>query len=199
MQPRRRAVTACRSFVERVDNLPALAPLTTPETRELFYECHGGWCVMVGNGANGSYGRSHIAVLTKRLGVRTIRVALWPAKSNAKAPNYSLVAFEIWGPSDTPNATSHVRSVAVGEELGEWRFVASGTPQSFEDEHRYLAGRRRDRFTNVMLRDYCVAVGIRPFEPAFYGRRGVLLECMNPPLHTKNEEFEEARRHLGIL
>jgi hypothetical protein len=51
---------------------------------------------------------------------------------------------------------------------GRWRFEESGKRFPFEQVGRYEDGRKRDRFTREMLRDYLRAFSIEPFSDDFF-------------------------------
>ena len=79
--------------------------------------------------------------------------------------------------------------VAQFESLRRWDFVIGGPVQPFEDTGRYIARKVTDRFTQEMLIAYAAAVGLRPFEEAFYApdERGVIVEHTEPPLPEARE------------
>jgi hypothetical protein len=75
---------------------------------------------------------------------------------------------------------------------------ASGTPQPFEDLAVYQRRRVRDRLTPDMLATYCGALGIRPFDQAFYGVRGQLVENMRITGNVRTETLQQARVWHGL-
>lgn len=73
------------------------------------------------------------------------------------------------------------RYVAAQRESGSrWVFQQFGEPLDFEDTDAYLSRRIRDRLTPTMLVDYCAALGLRPFDDAFYTGPCVMLHLDNP-------------------
>lgn len=88
---------------------------------------------------------------------------------------------ELYGPEPT-HFLNHIRSISLTEDDGRWRFDTDGTVQPFEDTERYSARKVVDRFTESMLVEYCSALGLQSFDPAFY-RPGdaVLVERIGPP------------------
>lgn len=93
---------------------------------------------------------------------------------------------------------NYERSVGVGQDGKRWRFEQSGTPQNFETPDAY--GRRvvRERFTHEMLVGYCSAMGLYPYDPAFYSKSGVLIESREPHEPLLQMSLSEARRYLNI-
>ena len=59
-----------------------------------------------------------------------------------------------------------------------WRFDQNGEPYPFEDLDRYNARKTPDRFTHDMLVEYCLQLGLRPFDESFYAPngRGIVVE-----------------------
>jgi hypothetical protein len=87
------------------------------------------------------------------------------------------------------------RVVYSTNESGTWRFKASGEPLPFEELEQYTHRRIIDRFTCDMLQRYCAAVGIRLFDPEFYGPGGYLISRGG---EERGMTFEAARQILGI-
>ena len=82
---------------------------------------------------------------------------------------------------------------------GKWIFETIGEIQPFERVEKYKVKRIRDRFTNDLLEQYCLALGIRLFEAEFYGHSGVLIERLD---HLQAGETAltliEAKWRLGV-
>jgi hypothetical protein len=76
--------------------------------------------------------------------------------------------------------------------------LASGTPQPFEDLAAYQRRRVRDRFTPDMLVAYCSALGIRPFDEAFYRTAGQLVENLRITGNIRTETLQQARLSHGL-
>lgn len=106
--------------------------------------------------------------------------------------------FTLYGPLRT-EWLNYVRSVAVVND-DRWEFIATGTPQDFEEPEAYTARRIRDRFTSEMLERYCQALGIDVFNPDFYGPDAVLVEDL-APLHedARVMSLAEAQRYHGVV
>ena len=81
----------------------------------------------------------------------------------------------------------------------KWIFETEGEIQPFERVEKYKAKRIQDRFTDDLLEEYCLALGIRLFDAEFYGPRGVLVEMLRPlPKPETLLTLLEARRRLGL-
>src|SRR5262249_22196208 len=64
---------------------------------------------------------------------------------------------------------------------------------------KYKAKRIRDRFTDDLLEEYCLALGIRLFDAEFYGPWGVLIEILDHlQAETTALTLIEARWRLGL-
>jgi hypothetical protein len=86
-----------------------------------------------------------------------------------------MVQFELFADHPT-DFLNYERTITVTKEATRWEFEADGTVQPFERTEKYKERRIKDRFTPEMLEEYCAALGIRLFDPAFYGPDGWLIE-----------------------
>ncbi len=120
--------------------------------------------------------------------------------TSLEAPGrYGAVQFELFGPVAT-DYLNYVRTISLVHDGSRWRFDATGAVQDFEQTGSYSARRLRDRFTSAMAADYCRALGVRPFDSDFYGRRAVLLE--NPavvPPGARILDLQATQHWLGIV
>lgn len=85
----------------------------------------------------------------------------------------------------------------LGEDAG-YEFYQKGDPQAFEQIEAYNKRRVEDRLTFDMLKSYCEALGIRPFDEDFYNPRKAMLidEYGKLPPH-RNFSLEEAWQDFG--
>ncbi len=111
---------------------------------------------------------------------------------------YGCVQFILFA-SETRQYLNYERSLAAANDGGRWVFHANGTPQPFEEPERYEAKRVMDRFTPEMLERYCTALGIRLFDPNFYGPDGLLISTPGfRPGHFIPLTLEQARERIGM-
>jgi hypothetical protein len=110
---------------------------------------------------------------------------------------YGSVQFELFGPLMT-DFINYVRTISVAHDGTRWRFDAAGTVQDFERPEAYRARTVRDRFTSEMLAEYCLALGVRPFDVDFYGD-GILIEsAVEIPPEGEALSLEQAQQAQGI-
>jgi hypothetical protein len=108
------------------------------------------------------------------------------------------VQFVLLGPLPT-ETMNYVRSISATYDGSRWMFATDGTPQMFEDAERYKARRIRDRLTSQMVADYCAALGLFPFNPTFYSRRGVLVSSTPAEGAGRSMALSKAQKLLGIV
>lgn len=108
------------------------------------------------------------------------------------------VQLELFAP-ERREFLNYERSISAAYDA-KWKFSTAGTIQPFEDTDRYKARRIRDRFTPEMLKEYCAALGVRPWDVDYYSSEAVLLS-IDQPLPTQSREYslEESRQLLGIV
>lgn len=160
--------------------LTQLEPLVSgSRPRELLVETAGDtWtayfdCLLMGTDAVSFTG--HMCTLLKCHGV-AIRSQPHTIGTRFEAPGrYGAVQFELYGPERTA-FLNHRRSISAAHDGSKWRFDSWGAIQPYEQVAAYEARRARERFTSEMLAAYCAAIGVRPFDPDFYGSRGILFE-----------------------
>jgi hypothetical protein len=105
--------------------------------------------------------------------------------------------FSLYGPEPT-EWLNLVRAVSAVQDAGRWEWTATGAVQPFEEAERYQQRRVRDRLTQDMLARYCAAFGIRPFDEAFYGAEGYLIENGNVRGSVRTETLQQARAWHGL-
>jgi len=82
-------------------------------------------------------------------------------------------------------------------DCGRWCFYRNGEKQPFEDENAYKAWRKRDRFTEKMLIEYCQALGIPVYDSEFYTDNCIIIEGKSHA-NEKGYSYEEAAIKLRI-
>lgn len=183
--------------------LHQLEPLTSPlPTRVAFVEADGGWCAYFENGVHGADGArlSHVA---KELRCRALRVAavadtLGNSASGHGPGRYGATILEVYGPVET-TFLNYVRSIAVVNDGGRWRFAARGEPLEGEDTSSYRARRVQDRFDITHLDRCAKLMGVRPFDETFFGHAGRLLERKGPmPSTFKEHSLVDVRAACGL-
>ncbi len=111
---------------------------------------------------------------------------------------YGGVQFELFAPEPT-EWLNYLRAISATNDGGRWTFEATGTPQPFEQPERYTARRVQDRFTADMLDDYCRALGVRYFDPDFFGPGGHLIVTKAPLAPGADRmTLEQAQEFLDI-
>lgn len=190
-----RAAEGFPEVLHRLESLNSRSP-----RRELLVAA-GRWTAYFDNSINGSDPDGPIGCLAETLGCQGVVIDAVPnmVSNDGRGPNrYGAVQFTLFGPLRT-DWINYVRSVAVVNDDG-WKFIATGTPQDFEEPGAYTARRIRDRFTSEMLERYCQALGIDVFNPDFYGPDAVLVEDLAPlPEKALVMTLAEAQRYHGIV
>lgn len=150
-----------RTTVETVsgsldEQFHALLPLCVNLNRSLVLPTTSNWTAFFRNGIMGSGPSSTMPVLTKQLGVRSMRLC-----RTSKLQKYAAVIWEVYEPNDLPGQRVHAsRSIAAANDGGSWVFETSGEPYPFERTERYSLPRKRDRFTRELLAEYASHLGV---------------------------------------
>lgn len=111
---------------------------------------------------------------------------------------YGLVQFGLYGPERKRPSFNDIRVIAAeGGPGGE--FIQGGEVQPFEHPERYTARKVADRFTAEMLEEYCMALGVRYFDPDFYGTDGVLVVDRISCATTARISLRDQQRRLVII
>lgn len=140
----------------------ALPPLAPAPTKELYVATDFGWTAFFRNGIAGSDPALAMCQLSRRLGVRAMRVC--PGTSPRR---YPAVIWEVFAPPALGgDARGRRRSIAAANDGGRWVFEQSGVLFDFEDNSRYELPRTRDRFTPELLSRYLAALGIPMLQDA---------------------------------
>lgn len=175
------------------DQLSALLPLSGPLARYLWVASNGSWTAYFDNFRNGSDPWSPIPQLSRRIGCRGVAIASAPQTPTT----YGGFRFDLYGqpPADALNYT---RTISAINDGGRWDWTAIGQEQSFEEPKAYSARLIRDRLSHEMIDRYCQALGIRPFDAAFYDRHGLLVANGNLRVNLLEESLAEAQARRSI-
>jgi hypothetical protein len=90
-----------------------------------------------------------------------------------------------------------IRSVAVVNDAGTWRFSQFGRPFPFEEVATYGVRAVRERLTIPMLIRYAHALGVPVFDEGFYEHDAVLV-ARQPLRDAPSLTIPEARRFLEL-
>lgn len=161
-----------------VDSASALLPLTqTPYGRNLLVgTASARWTAYFDAGLRGGDPRGAVSVLARRIGVACVVVHSVPFRDDPEAVPDTCGAVQ-WEYSPD-GSLANQRSVALveGEGSSRFHFEAWGPTQAWETPDVYTARQKRKRFTPELVDAYCRAIGIKPFDPAFYAGPSVLVE-----------------------
>jgi hypothetical protein len=185
------------------DALRKLDPLTSWSTKELWVETWSSWLACFTNHLQGGYGP--VSYLAEQCKTRAVVISSSPftmpnRPTKETKGNWGSVQFSLFGPKKT-DFLNYIRSIAAANDGGRWVFQAAGEVQSFEQTDRYLAPRKKDRFTPEMLESYCRALGIDPFNEAFYKPSAVLMTDIPPSPSgraPRTVSLADQRRDLGF-
>jgi hypothetical protein len=169
------AATPATGDLERL--LQSLEPLVQgPYDTELLVETDSAWTARFDNCANGGDQFGPVSYLAKELTTRGLLATSAPQIGAGQSVGmWGAVQFHLFGPIPNP-ILNYVRTIDAVNDGGQWTWNLGGEAQPFEQPDRYLAPRVRDRFTPEMLDSYCQALGIRLFDPGFYGPRAWLIK-----------------------
>lgn len=170
----------------------SLAPLSTSKTRKLFIGAGSDWTAFFQNGIDGSDPIAGGHQLAKELGVIGMRICVTPEDNLWQA-----VMWEVYAPPRLGgDEFSHRRALAAANDGGRWIFHSSGAPFPFEQQRRYIAPRKRDRFDRQLLYAYLRASAVNPFDSGILvvspDRPAVRLETNSDGFAAQEYSFAEA-------
>ena len=202
----RRGLGTSVTVSEKRDPFPAVLCSLEPLTggaypRELLVEAAGGWTAYFDCGLQGTDAVPVISYLSKLVACEGLAIAAIPhtVDSDGRTGRMGSVHFQMFGPVKT-GFLNFVRVVAVDYDGQRWVFTTHGTEQPFEEPDAYRSARVRDRFTSDMLERYCLALGLRAFDPAAYGPRAALLVSdVDTPADGLVKSLEEVQEWLRIV
>lgn len=175
------------------ENVGRLEPLTgRVRPRELVVGTAGGrWAALFDCGVAGGDPVASVGHLSRSMGVQGV-VVVRVAEGAVGAP--AARQLQLFGPLPT-DFLNYVRTVSVVQDGSRWRFDAGGVVQAFEEVEAYAARRVEDRLTAAMLRRYCRALGLEPFDPDFYaGPSSLVANSSVPGPGAPVMSREQARR-----
>ncbi|HXT60534.1 MAG TPA: hypothetical protein VN699_17970 [Pirellulales bacterium] len=138
--------------------------------------------------------QSEIRHLARTIPCKAVHIVCVDDTYNAKRDigEYGSVQFLLRGPA---RDESQDRTIAAVRDTSGWEFQNNGALLPFEHPDRYKARRVKDRLTQELLEEYCIAMGIRPFDEDFYGPRVALFYALNPiPPGYRPWTFDDIRR-----
>jgi hypothetical protein len=181
--------------------LVRLDPLTTPLDRYLLVETRSAWSAVFANGLRGNDVFSPVSYLPTVLKCRGLEVVCVPDRSDMSAKDalrvYGAIVFALYGPEKT-DWLNRIRRVAVTNDVDGWEFAAEGEIQPYEQTENYQKRRVVDRFSVEMLESYCAALGIRLFDPNFYGGQCLVSHTKRAAPPGPTMSISEARSHLYL-
>lgn len=198
--PGRVLTPVSQPFPNVLDRVP---PMRRFPDRYLLLATKSSWVAYFHNGT--ATGSNLPWIAREKTGCRTVRVVCIPhtvrrlpdtGHRRQWAGRYGVVSFELHqhGGDGTGGPT---RTMMLCNDGGRWEFHEGGEVQAFEKPEHHQAQRVRDRFTCELLDEYCSALGIRYFDPGFYGPDGLLVA--HPLSSLGGESLAHAQTNLGIV
>ncbi|MFW0767443.1 hypothetical protein ACN0IV_16595 [Trabulsiella odontotermitis] len=169
-----------------------LLPLTSIERRRvLFIPVEKGWSAYFDNGWRGADAGSVISYLSRTIGCKGVRSCYIPNLSN----RLGAVIMEIYSATNTEFINT-LRSVSAINDGRKWLFSAAGKIQPFEYVDKYKATKIKDRFTESMLKDYLMYLGIHAFDnDCYYSSKYFLVEKKGPmAVSAKEYNLDEVQK-----
>ena len=184
-------------------NVAMLEPLTMGvRPRELVVATgNPEWVALFDCGIQGGDPHTTVSYLARTLKTQGVVVVSIPdvPESVRRPGRYGARQFEMFAPIAT-DFLNYVRTVSVIQDGSRWRFDANGIVQDFEDVEAYKRRTVVDRFSAKMLAEYAAALGLRPFDLAFFPGPSVLVR--NPAIPASDAlvvSLQDAQRRLGIV
>jgi hypothetical protein len=186
--------------------IQALEPLNI--RKALFISTQSSWTAVFNSCIGVSRPAPQISYPARKLGCRGLLITCIEDTFDTKTGNgvYGGVEFEIFSENSVALYESD-RNVAALHDTSGWVFQQAGTPKEFEDTAAYKRRRVRDRLTDDLLESYCAALGIKLFDPEFYGPECALVHRSKgvlPPTFKSvkyrdfAEEWDRAWRHSTV-
>lgn len=155
--------------------LPLLEPLTGDPNRFIVASTtDSSWSAIFSNAARGNEPSSAIAVLSKALQTNGVLVSYVPDVPRIPGETLGRLGscrffYTEFDPRSSERIALPTRTIYLARQSGsKWLFEAKGEPLPFEETPSYARRKVRDRFTPEMLEAYCRAIGLDPFNAAFY-------------------------------
>lgn len=174
-----------------------LEPLTFgSHPRELLVATRSDWTAYFDCSVRGTDTTGAVPYLCRVLSCRGVTVEVIPHVGAAPNRRLGSMQFGLLGPTRT--VLNNIRSVAAVHNGHRWEFVAHGDPQPYEELDRYQLRRIPDRLTPDMIERYCQALGIDPFDPAYYRDEAILVRNDAVPTEFPTMTLQEAQEWLEI-
>jgi hypothetical protein len=140
--------------------------------RELLLHTASPWTAYFADHRTGA-DEAPVGQLARLLRCRAVYLVRWPL------PDYEALRFQLIADHET-DFLNYERTIEVGrDDSGVRVFTTTGAVQPYERVDAYRARRIQDRLTPSMVNDYCLALGIRPFDLDFF-HDGVLVTSRDP-------------------
>lgn len=152
-------------------SLARLRPLSFLGRQHLFVPTGNNWTAYFNDYPLGTNLHATVPELAVALRCRALWIEAQPWLGTSK-PEEAL-GFSVFD----PECLGWRRSVGLRQRNGFWRFWQLGVPFLFEDKTRYQLRKRKRRLDLACLRQYARALGVRPFDDAFYLEGAVLVSC----------------------
>jgi len=176
--------------------LQELEPLSGPMTRALWVETKSEWTAYFDNSIGGSDPYGSISYISRLLSCRGVTVSCFP---DIKEQSSGQMRFDLWG-QEPVDAFHCTRSIAATREDDTWSWDVAGMPLSFEKMETYSRKRIKDRFPPELAIQYCLAVGVNPFDESFYAQSGVIVENrMISTSKCRTETYEQSRSRFKVV
>lgn len=151
-------------------------PLRTPMTKRALIGIDQSWTLYLDNDSRGGDPVGAVAVLSKQIGVRTVRITSSQHTMRAREIPKSLRRYgaNILEVYDESGSTE--RSICCANDGGKWVFEQFGNPYDFEDLESYSVARVDRRFGADLLQKYLAQLTKKAWDPdELFNRR---LEAM---------------------
>lgn len=180
-----------------------LEPLSMPRRRELLFSTTSRWTAYFDNGMRGGDPASAIGYLSTCLKCRGLGIKCVPnsldSEEGTKKGTYGAIQFELFAPESNKEFLNYERTISLANDGGKWVFSANGTAQPFERVENYRNRKTEERFSAELLADYCLALGIRPFDPGYYHPPAYLLKVNDAlPSGVREASLKEAQAKIGV-
>jgi hypothetical protein len=181
-----------------------LLPLAYIGTKELWVSTATGGTARFDNCSRGPDNSPPISVLALRLKCRGIDVTSVPdipkVPATGERGTWGVESLTVYAPHNTTFLNIERLIQLSRDDAGGWTFENDGEQYPFEDAVKYMAKRKRERFTREMLLQYAIELGHRPFDEDFYQPRGALVLFWNGALFGGNEHVSlpETRSAMGL-
>lgn len=183
------------------DALKRLEPFGVWKT--LYMSTDSEWTAVFSAKSNlGSGPQAEIGFLSRQLQCRGLLVTAVEDTYDevTNKGQYGGVQFALYADEVRPGEIlNDCRVVGAINNGNRWEFFQEGPEEPFEKPEYYTARRVRDRFTDEMLEEYCLALGIRLFDPEFYGPHCALFSPKPPNIPDfRPETYADVRLRLGL-